>query len=198
MNLCAWTSNNEQFQNTLPHALRTTQRHISVLGLIWDTYNNTLTVPVPAPLDPEIQPTLHLILQQSAKVYDILGLWSPITIKPKILMQELHLNNYQWDTPLLANLTERWRQIEAEFHQLGNTLILCQIADAQIFLNEKTELHVFADASKQAYAAAVYGRIPEEDRFVTHLLFSKAKITKLTANYTILQLELLAAVIAAR
>ena len=57
---------------------------------------------------------------------------------------------------------------------------------------------MFADASKQAYAAAVYARIPEEDRFVTHLLFSKAKITKLTANYTIPQLELLAAVIAAR
>jgi len=94
MNLRAWNSNNKHFLNTIRPELRNMKHSVSVLGTLWDTITDTITVSVPPPLDPDIRLTLRLILVQSAKVYDILGLWTPITIKSKILMQDIRVRVY--------------------------------------------------------------------------------------------------------
>ena len=44
--------------------------------------------------------TKRSILSQSAKVYDSLSLYVPITVKPKLILRSLWRLNLDWDTEI--------------------------------------------------------------------------------------------------
>lgn len=57
-------------------------------------------------------PTKRSVLSVVAKIFDVIGLLSPIVISCKILIQEMWKQQITWDVPLNAQLKTRWRQIE--------------------------------------------------------------------------------------
>lgn len=60
------------------------------------------------PLPNESRVTKIFVLSSIAKLFDSLGLLSPIIIRSKILMQELWLHKSDWDQPLSKNLLDTW------------------------------------------------------------------------------------------
>ena len=52
--------------------------------------------------------TKRTVLEQVMKIYDPLGLVSPFTLLAKMYLREVWSRNLDWDTPLPADLTNKW------------------------------------------------------------------------------------------
>ena len=136
------------------------------------------------------------ILQQTSKVYDPLGFFSPFTFRAKILLQEIWQQKYNWDTPLPLDAQQRWHEIADELNDVSS-----QRLQRQYFPNftatddtcRDTVLHVFADASPRTYGTFSYLC----RNGISTLVMSKTRVAPLKA-LTLPRLELIATVLGTR
>lgn len=129
------------------------------------------------------------ILRLSAKIFDPLGFLSPFVIQIKIIFQEICTEKIDWDQNLVGKTLDSWNSLEAELESLEQV----KIPRCYFQINYKPtsiQLHGFSDASKQAYAAAVY-------RLAVRLVSSKTRVAPLKRQ-SIPRLELLGATILTR
>ena len=111
----------------------------SVLGIPWDTVKDEITMRPMVNLSqkqqkirtgPAVTPenlheiedaklTLRIVTSQIYGIYDPLGLLSPVTIKYKILLQQLSACGLEWDDPLPADLDARAREVLREIVLAG-------------------------------------------------------------------------------
>ena len=136
--------------------------------------------------------TKRTLLSETAKLYDPLGWISPIVLKLKAVFQETWVRQLDWDVNLPDDLKQEWISVKNE---------LSLLEDLQIprhFGFGRTEIHGFADASKTAYAAAIYlKRISADGSISVQLLVSKTKLA-LIKQISIPRLELCAAHLVAK
>ena len=86
-----------------------------VLGLTWNTETDTfifnlenlVTKALEAPV------TKRTILGMIAKIYDPLGLITPITSPLKVFLQKLFQANKQWDETLSDDLANEWNSLNS-------------------------------------------------------------------------------------
>ncbi|XP_031331853.1 uncharacterized protein LOC116162378 [Photinus pyralis] len=135
--------------------------------------------------------TKRSIMSDIAKIFDPLGLVSPVTITAKLLIQELWMKSVTWDQEVPEDIAEKWTNFRKEVVLLQELKIPRWIQHT----DEELQLHGFCDAAEKAYGAAVYTR--SKDGEVT-LLTSKTKVAPIKTKITILKLELCAAVLLAR
>ena len=76
----------------------------SLLGLQW---NKDCDTSVSFPSE-STEPTKRGILSKVAKIYDPLGLESPITMSDKFLYRDICDAKLVWDTKLPSNLMQSW------------------------------------------------------------------------------------------
>ncbi|XP_065094876.1 uncharacterized protein LOC135715620 [Ochlerotatus camptorhynchus] len=134
--------------------------------------------------------TRRRILSAIAKLFDPLGLISPLVVTAKIIMLELALLQTGWDSPVPPQLQQKW----TDFHRR-----LFKLAEFSIprfsFIPDyvDVQLHCFADASDLAYGACLYVRSMDQQGNVRiELLSSKSRVAPLK-RLTIPRLELCAA-----
>lgn len=163
------------------------------LGLNWNPNTDTLHFPVDISSPSKI--TKRSILSTTLKLFDPLGLLSPCTIKPKMLIQKLWVMKLDWDEPVSPEFERAWNRFIHNLPQLSSLSIpryTMKIFPASV------ELHCFCDASQAAYGACVYVRCVDQAGTVTIQLYSaKARVAPLKPT-TIPRLELCGALLAAR
>lgn len=98
--------------------------------------------------------TKREVLRESSKVFDPLGLLSPIIVKAKIFIQELWKTNLKWDQKLPAAMQSTWMDISTKVSEALSTKL--NRNDNPSINSTCDSLHVFTDASRQAYGACVY------------------------------------------
>ena len=116
-NLRSWVSNSPLLQNqTATDGVLDTDNGITnILGLRWDSRADTSTLAskeVQIPQDTII--TKREILRESSKVYDRLGFITPVSIRAKILMQDIWQLNVDWDESIDGDVRDRLISIIAE------------------------------------------------------------------------------------
>ena len=167
---------------------------VNVLGLRWDQFHDTLRLTPKETCVKSSQPiSKRVVLQRSSKTYDPLGFLSPVTIKAKLLMQDLWQQKVEWDEPLPQELELKWNSIARDIEDATKLII-----PRRFFLQEQitahpTSLHVFADASPKAYGAVAY--LSSGDQ--SSLLMAKSRVAPLK-TLTLPQLELMAPSICVR
>ena len=139
--------------------------------------------------------TKREVLRETARVFDPLGLLQPVTIAAKILIQELWKEGIDWDEPLPPSLDQKWFAITKE---IGDATKLefprhYFTSDVSVDSSDK-ELHVFADASQKACGAAAY--LVRENQ--SSLAIAKSRVVPTRKKLTLPELELMAALTAAR
>ena len=203
MNLHEWTSNCDEFCYHLREKDRSKGNVIKVFGLIWNQREDYLQIPsFKVNLD-AFDITKRHVLSDISKLYDPLGLISPVTLLGKVFLQKLWSSKgLNWGEHLSSSLCEEWKGLVQIWQNLYTLRIPRYIGQPQ---NESIyQLLVFCDASAKAYAATVYLRIVNRESVKVNLAFSKLRLAPLETKHhgkgqvTLSRLELLAVVIGVR
>ena len=153
-----------------------------ILGLQWNVYNDTVQLKdVIISKENAGKLTKRSLLSKLSQVFDPLGLFTPITIRGKMLLQQAWKLKLDWDDDLPDEIRTQWESIAPELNKLQSVSFPRSIG----LEHEELELHIFCDASSNAYGAVAY--IVNRSRSL--LLTSKARVSPLSPR-TIPQLEL--------
>ena len=141
--------------------------------------------------------TKRTTLKDVAEVFDPLGLFSPVTIQGKVLLQDLWKKRLSWDDQLNDEDCSRWRTIHSELMRITECLIPRSIAMECLQQDTRCKLLCFCDASSSAYAAAVYLHQISDGVSKCNLVFAKTRLAPVK-EMTIPRLELMAVLIGVR
>ncbi|XP_062538321.1 uncharacterized protein LOC134206605 [Armigeres subalbatus] len=133
--------------------------------------------------EPTEKLTKRLALSYIAQLFDPLGLVGPVVTTAKLFMQALWTlrnNNgdiWSWDEELPATVQKQWRSYHQQLPLLNQLKI-----DRFVLCNNAVslQLHLFSDASEQAYGASAYLRTENAAGLVkVSLLSAKSKVAPL-------------------
>ncbi|XP_039451485.2 uncharacterized protein LOC120430439 [Culex pipiens pallens] len=175
-----------------------------VLGMSWDTiedvfvFATNLREDLQPYLTEGILPTKRILLSIVMSFFDPLGLWALFTIFGKIIIQDLWRNGCPWDQVLDENSAAKWFKWIALLPRVqAMTVPRCYFLGAKLSDYVNLELHVFTDASEEAYGAVAYFRIWVHGKPKVSLVTGKAKVAPLQ-YLSIPRLELQAGTLGAR
>ncbi|XP_062714236.1 uncharacterized protein LOC134291009 [Aedes albopictus] len=168
-----------------------------VLGMFWKPEEDVFTFSTTLALETD-HPTKRQALRVVMSPFDPVGLLCFFLIHGKILIQELWRSKTDWDQQIPEQLKELWMRWTSRFEQLDEVRVpRCYFPlRAQNEINN-LQLHVFVDASEEAYACVAYFRAEFADTVEIAVVGGKAKVAPLKAM-SIPRLELMAAVIGVR
>ena len=177
LNLRQWGSNSEILNEiTKKEDINDPSETIKVLGLRWNTKTDKLQFS--KKLKTKDKYTKRSVLETANSIFDPFGYLIPVEIKCRIFLQNLWKNEFDWDMLFdnLSDLKKQWDNIRKDCEEVLNLEI-----QRVIKTSKEMELHIFSDASKQAYGAIVYIVIPTTKSQVgkSQFLMSKAKITNI-------------------
>ena len=165
--------------------LQVQPRESKLLGLKWDKQSDTLKVTFSRDDTP---PTKRGILSKLSKVYDPLGLVSPLTLEGKRIFRDVCDLKAPWDADLNGKQLERWKAWERslpEDQEVPRSVVKYREPI------ERIELHSFGDASTQGVGAAVYAVITQPSGTTQQLVAAKSRLAK--RDLSIPRLELVSA-----
>ena len=159
----------------------------TMLGLKWNKSSDTLTVSF-STVDSVSTTTKRTILSKLAKVYDPLGVVSPITLEGKIIFRDVCKTKVPWDADIQEPLSRRWNEWEKSLPK-EETIPRPIVKYREPVLN--VELHTFGDASTKGVGAVVYSVVRQKSGNTQQLVTAKSRLAK--EGLTIPRLELISA-----
>ena len=167
-------------------SLGTKPGEAKILGLKWNKFEDSLAVDFRSCKATEEY--TRGFLSAMAKVYDPLGLTSPIMLEAKHLYVIICEKHLPWDAHPEKELEFIWHQW---LRKLSDEFTFPRsITNLQLPLTE-IKLHGFGNASKKGCSAAIYCVVRQGEHTSQGLLASKSRIAK--KELTIPRLELVAA-----
>ena len=125
-----------------------------------------------------------------------MGFLQPLTIKLKILFQQICVSGIEWDVVVENVLLDKWLILVDLFTKIKEIVIPRCYFDGIYDNVSKISLHGFGDSSLEAYGACIYIRIEKKSGdVVVRLVTSKSRVVPLKKKYSIPRLELLASFI---
>ena len=195
-NLRQWASNSPQLMDRARVMdVAKESKNVKVLGMLWNIDTDTLGFNNDFSWNNIF--TKRAALRFCNQIFDPLGLLSPIIIRLRLFIQGLWKLSLPWDKSfeLISDLKQKWIHLVSQAHIASKR----QTKRAAVW-TDKTEIHIFSDASKDAYGAVAYTRTPpckEHPNGNIHLICSKSKVTPIEGKTTIPRLELAGLVVAA-
>ena len=124
--------------------------------------------------------TRRQMLSLVASVFDPLGLAAPALLKGKIIFQKATAASYGWDDIVVDDLAYEFETWRATLEDLRKHRISRWLATAAT-TGGVVELHIFSDASLDAYGMVAYTRFidPQTGEIMVRLVFSQAHIVPL-------------------
>jgi len=192
MNLREWLSNSPKFMEQIPLSDHAENPNMKVLGLQWNSINDEISLQNNMK-NKEKGETKREILGQIASVFDPLGLLNPVVLNGKLFLQQLWNKGLDWDEKLEGEQIDQWQEIEQDLRQL-HTIKLPRYVGLE---DASYRLVCFCDASKDAYAVAVYLCQNKNNLCKSDLVYAKSRVAP-KKELSIPRLELLAVLIGTR
>lgn len=192
-------SNSPEVMQSIPDEIKGTfvtignKEVIKTLGLNWIPESDTFVYYYEPSKNANINK--RAVLSETARLFDPLGLLQPVIVKAKIFMQWLWSRNFDWDEPLPPAENELWVKFREELTHIGHITVPRFVCFPTY---ESLQLHIFGDASDQAYGSCAYVRtVTVDGRCKIELLKSKSRVAPLK-KLVISRLELLAGLLSAQ
>jgi hypothetical protein len=169
---------------------------VKTLGVWWDAEADTFTYSVK--LETHSIKTKRKLLSIVASIFDPFQFLAPIVIRGKIALQLAWMAGTGWDETLPPDVLKsvnKWTEnmIAAQDLRLTRCYRGRPIQDVK-----QSSIHIFTDASKEAYAAVAYIRFVYIDNSIEiAFVAAKARVTPLRA-VSIPRLELMGAILGVR
>ncbi len=169
---------------------------VKALGVIYISDTDEFSYNMETPAETENW-TKRKILRHEARLYDPHGLISPHSIKARIILQRLWRAGVGWDDAVPEEVREDWMKWLKASESLPHIRIpRCLHNTANDEKGLSYQIHIFCDASGEAYAAAAYYRSTDEQgKHQVRLMMSKGKVAPLHLT-SIPRMELMSAELA--
>ncbi|XP_055623647.1 uncharacterized protein LOC129767058 [Toxorhynchites rutilus septentrionalis] len=169
---------------------------VKILGLRWNSKVDVFGFQSELQMHTKI--TKRNVLSDIQKIYDPLGMLSPLVVHGKLIMQDIWSQKLDWDEPLPEAIADKWRWFCVQISEIHNIVFPRRITTSEPSHKNIIELHGFSDAAKRAYGAAIYVRTITENGAQIQLLCAKSRVTPTSEkntdeNTTIPRMELRAA-----
>ena len=152
-----------------------------LLGVPWDREQDVISVILQIT---QTETTKRGMLSHLAKIYDPLGLASPVTLVGKQLYRDICDDKILWDTQLPGPLLKHWKDWNSALTE--NLTVPRALAPYHQPISSLT-LHAFGDASAKGVSAAVYAIVRQDQGVTQQLVGAKVKTRK--ENLTIPRLK---------
>lgn len=161
------------------------------LGIYWNINKDTISYTVHSEFVSQKQITKRTILSTIGHIFDPLGLISPCVLEAKLIMQQMWINNISWDGEIPVSIQQQWARFVESLSFINHLSIPRRAFHDSS--RDNIELHIFCDASQQAYGACAYIRTYTPGGNINvQLLVAKGRVAPLK-TLTIPRLELCAA-----
>lgn len=109
------------------------EQFVKVLGIYWDVVKDEFRYDLSDLIKyaESLPLTKRSVLKLSAKVFDPMGLVTPVTISMKILFQSLCLEKVNWDERLEGEALVKWNAFICDLNALKNIRVSRCYADHQ-------------------------------------------------------------------
>ena len=205
----SWISSHKEVLCDLPEDLLAPSKAVTweektkterILGMRWDPWVDCFTYVV----NPDCKqiafskrnPTKREVLRLVMSLFDPLGLLSHYIVKAKILLQDVWRTGQGWDDELSGLPLKKWETWVTQLANIEN-LKIRRCYSPEMMTATQLQLHLFCDASEQAFSAVAYIRTTSESSIEISLVAAKSRVSPLKP-VSIPRLELQAAVLAAR
>lgn len=130
--------------------------------------------------EPEkIKFTKRGLLSIAASLYDPIGWIIPVIVKFRLLIQTLWFNELGWDDNIDQITKQTFEKCLHNIKLLNKIKIPRWLHTTE---NSMLELIGFCDASKDAYAAVIYSRVPKEEGWCVSIIAAKGRVTPLKSK----------------
>ena len=184
----------KSISNTKQVELEPNTEGSSVLGLQWTVTDDSLQVCRGTNKEVEALITQRKILSLVSSVFDPIGLFAPFSVHMRRLLKGIWTKNGQhWDNEVEPGEEEEFLRWKEQLPIVAETSINRRYFNRE---RDKTEVHVFADASEDTMCAVAYLRSQPKE-YSAHLAFvvGKCRVAPMR-HLSIPRLELQAAVMA--
>ena len=172
---------------------------LKILGMKWDVERDRITFNLRQLAETSNRRTVtkRNVSSLTAKIYDPLGMISPVTIMLKVFLQRLFGRKSGWDEILPDELKATWERL-IEFLMKAPDISFPRFYFGEVKMKPLSiELVGFCNSPEEAYAACVYAKITVNGKTDVNLVISKTRVAPLKKP-AIPRLELLSAPILAR
>ena len=176
VNLRQWTSNstalNRRAQEDNAYAAQTTK----ILELTWNSTNDMPSLSLEKMIrksEAITKLTKRSTISFESKLFDPLGYVEPITVKAKIMIQDLWKQNLSWDEDVPSEHKDQWLNWISNISNLTSI----EIPRPYFFTSiSKRQLHIFCDSSQLAYGAVAYLRGMSGAEIYTAFTMAKTRV----------------------
>lgn len=200
LHLHKWASNESSLLETIPEEDK--EELVSIeedgisdivktLGLMWEPKMDYLLLASPPSFDVQT-PTKRQVLSVISRMFDPLGIVAPVILIGKLLMKDVWKEDVGWDDVIGGQLEQQWKKFLESVSEVNQIRVPRHVVASNAV---HSELHGFADASRDAYGACIYVRsiVPGQPAEV-RLLCAKSRLVP-KAVTTIPRKELLGALL---
>lgn len=168
----------------------------NVLGMTWDRKNDTLKLNLDNIKKTKNTATVtrRIILSIAQRIFDVIGFTAPVSLYPKLLLQQTWIDKGGWDEEVNEEIKTKFLSWLETIHLLEEIEVPRWVKTGNSFV---LTLHTFCDASQLAYASAVFLCVETENDVFVRLIQAKSRVSPIK-RATIPRLELLATLIGAR
>ena len=126
-----------------------------VLGVQWKYQTDEFVFDIQVPPRPL---TRRELLSALSSLFDPLGFVAPVTLFPKLLLQDLCKQGCSWDKPLNEDEADDWKRWLRSLPHLSKLQIKRCLKPSEFKANSY-KLHFFSDASLRCYGSCCYLRM---------------------------------------
>ena len=186
MPLQEWNSNCKEFSTYMDDKER--KESPSILGVQWNTQEDALLIKL-IQVEEIKGFTKQRALSILSRVFDLIGLLNPITVRGKLYISKLWKLKVSWDEDLNEDLVSEFKSLVKDF----STLDIIRFPRNECLREDQGILHIFCDTSRRAYGMVMYICTGNHSRS----LMSRSCIVPMKEK-TIPQLELTAVLLGCR
>jgi hypothetical protein len=173
--MAKWATNCEELNGIWKVEGQELRRTTQSSGVNRNTESDALSVDPRGILDKTTggPATKGQVFQTTARFYDPLGLFSPVSVIGKILFQETWCRGLKWDEILSHDIGAFWQAWITSLPHLSDIHVSRWVGTSD---GHGTQTHVFCDASERAYGAVLYVRSTTRKGIVLRLACSKNRL----------------------
>ncbi|XP_058449243.1 uncharacterized protein LOC131429209 [Malaya genurostris] len=193
-----WSANHPALLEHIPERFRETLRAVELdqspaiktLGLLWFPEEDLFGFKIPQFSRIE-KVTKRIALSEMSQLFDPLGLIGPVVASAKMFVQQLWLENLNWDDELPDKLQSWWLSFRASIDTIGHLRVPRWVLSSTAV---NWDLHCFTDASERGYGCCIYAVSSNSESTTSNLLIAKSRVAP-AGGLSIPRLELCAAVL---